>query len=96
MLGKGYTFSNADVAVVASGVPMVVYGLNIVSGAGGFGRVILRNGTTTGGTAIITVDGTASKGTLFDFGGAGVVFPAGCFADLDANVSTMTIIAEAL
>ncbi len=96
MLGKGYTFSNADAVVIASGVPVVVYGVNIVSGAGGFGRLILRNGTTTGGTAVITIDGTASKGTLFDFGGAGVVFPAGCFADMDANVTTFTVIAEAL
>lgn len=96
MLGKGYTFTNSDAVVVASGVPMVVYGVNIVSGAGGFGRVILRNGTTAGGTAVITLDGTASKGTLFDFGGTGVVFPAGCFADLDTNVDAMTIIAEAL
>lgn len=96
MLGKGYTFSNSDVAVAKSGVPVVVYGVNIVSNSGGNGRLILRNGTTSGDTAVITVDGTTSTGTLFDFGGAGVVFPAGCFADKDANIDAFTVIAEVL
>ena len=96
MLGKGFTTATSDSVVGVSGAPTVVYGLNIVSGGGGAGRVILRNGATTGGTAVITLDGTTSKGVQFDFGGNGVVFPAGCFADLDTNVSAMTIIAESL
>lgn len=96
MLGKGYTNAAADAAVISSGVPVVVYGVNIVSGAGGAGRVILRNGTSTGGTAVITLDGTASTGTLFHFGGTGIVFPAGCFADMDTNVTSFTVIAEKL
>ncbi len=96
MLGKGFTFANADAVVIASGVPMVVYGVNIVSNSGGTGRLILRNGTTAAATAIITIDGTASTGTLFNFGGTGVVFPAGCFADMDANIDAFTVIAEKL
>ncbi len=84
MLGKGFTFA------------IVVYGVNILSNSGGAGRIILRNGATSGGTAIVTIDGTTSIGTLFNFGGAGVVFPAGCFADIDANIDAFTVIAEAL
>ena len=69
MLGKGFTTATSDSVVGVSGAPTVVYGLNIVSGGGGAGRVILRNGATTGGTAVITLDGTTSKGVQFDFGG---------------------------
>lgn len=93
--GVGYQVAVADAAVLSSGRAVVVYGVNFVSG-GTAGVIILRNGTSTAGTAIVTLTGTISSGTTFDFGGNGIVFPAGCFVDKDANVSAFTVFFEAV
>jgi len=93
--GVGYQRAVADAAILSSGRAVVVYGINFVSG-GTAGVMILRNGTSTAGTAVITLTGTISSGTTFDFGGNGIVFPSGCFADKDANVSAFTVFFEAL
>lgn len=87
----GYSLITEDGAVSTSGEPVAVYGIHILSGAGGGGVVILRDGTSTAGTAIITEEGTASQGVTFHFGGVGVVFPSGCFADVDANVTSVSV-----
>lgn len=93
--GVGYQRAVADAAVLASGRAVVVYGANMVSG-GTAGVLVLRDGTSTAGTAVVTLTGTISSGVSFDFGGNGVVFPNGCFADKDANVSAFTVFFEAL
>ena len=90
----GYKHVTADGEVSTSGQPVVIYDVQIVSGAGGAGSVILRNGTDSGGTAILTLTGTVSKGDNFPMGEVGVLFPGGCFLDLDANAAEVTVTYE--
>lgn len=94
MNNVGYAVISADGVLNTSGAPVAVYGFQILSGDGGAGSVVLRNGTTTGGTAVITEEGTQSQGVTFDFGGIGVVFPSGCFVDLGADTTSVTVFYE--
>lgn len=80
----------ADGAVGASGEPVFVYGFSFVSGAGGAGVVVLRNGTTDSSPIYISDEGTASKGKTVNLG-EGFFFPDGCFFDKDANVDHVVI-----
>lgn len=95
-IGKGYKVVSSDSVIHSSGTPIAVYGLNLVSGAGGGSKVILRNGTTSAGTAVITYTGVTSEGKSDFFGGVGVVFPSGCFVDTDANIESCTIVYEVI
>lgn len=84
--GKGYQIVTEDAVVNTSGKAVVIYGVSIISD-GTAGVVILRNGTSTAGTAVFTLTGTANKAENFDFGGVGVTFPDGCFVDINAHVT---------
>lgn len=86
----GFQIRTDDGVINTSGEPIAVYGIHIISGETA-GVVILRNGTSTAGTAVIQEEGTISAGVTFHFGGSGVVFPSGCFVDVDANVSSVTV-----
>lgn len=90
----GYQVFSADGAVVSSGSEVIVHGINFTSG-GTAGVVILRNGTSASATAVIQENGiiSSSKTQLYK---PGIVFPAGCFVDIDANVSSATIFYEAV
>lgn len=79
----------ADGVVGPSGKAMRVYWIHLVSGSTA-STTTLKNGSTTGGTAIIQVDGTADQGVTLNFAG-GVRFPDGCYMDTDANISYATI-----
>ena len=79
----------ADGVVGKSGSPTRVYWILLVSGATA-STTSLKNGTTTGGTAYVQVDGRENEGVLLNFAG-GVRFPDGCFMDTDANISYATI-----
>lgn len=89
----GYKVLTADGAVGNSGKPTAVYSVQVDSGSGGAGSVVLRNGTSTAGTAIYTFSGAAANDLLVFIlaGGEGVVFPGGCFADLGANTDMVTV-----
>lgn len=84
----GYQRITAD-AQIGTG-PVAIYGLNIISG-GSASTLALRNGTSVAGTIIIQETGAVSQGSSFSYGGKGIVFPDGCFADADANISAATI-----
>jgi hypothetical protein len=92
-IGKGYQVVTADIAVNTAGDPVVIYGVTIVS-TGTAGVVLLRNGDTVAGTVILTLNGTVSTDKTIDFGGVGIVFPDGCFVDIDANVTSCTVVYE--
>lgn len=93
MNGVGYAQRSDDGVIGDSGAPKVVYGFCLVNGAGGNGVITLRDGTTTGGTAVLVHTSTAGAngGQYVSLGGVGVTFPSGCFADVDANVATITV-----
>lgn len=95
-MSVGYQTFAADGVVGTSGEPTIVYGINIVSNGGAVGRVILRNGAVVGATAVVTVDGTTGIGIIRDFGGNGILFPSGCYLDLDSNTAQATVFFERL
>lgn len=90
----GYQIVAADIAVGTSGKAVAVFGIQLNSGSGGAGSVILRNGSTTGGTAVFEIVGAGANSLEFVSlaGGKGVVFPAGCFADIGTNTDSVTVI----
>ena len=89
-MSAAYVKVTADGAIGTSGTPKVIYGLHIVSG-GSAGTVVLRNGTSTADAAVFSCVGVAGEGNYFSFS-PGVVFPAGCYYDEDANVSHALVI----
>lgn len=92
MGAPGYQIISADGVLNTSGAAVRVFGINIDSGGGGAGVVILRNGTSGSATAVVTESGTTGAGRHIDFGDAGFYFPAGCYVDIDANVDQVTVI----
>lgn len=75
--------TTTDAVVGVSGKPVRVYSVHMVSD-GTAGILILRNGTSTGGTSYLQIDGVISKGATLDFA-EGIRFPDGCFMDADAH-----------
>jgi len=88
MPGTQY-FTTTDLALGVSGRPTRVFSVDFSSG-GTASTVILRNGTTTGGDVYVTLDGTINKGTHWD-NANGLLFPAGCFVDVDANTAACAV-----
>lgn len=80
----------ADIAVGESGKPTRVFQVTWLSG-GTAGVLILRNGTSTSGDIYFNQTGTINKTVTVQFGEEGTLFPAGCFADVDANVTRALI-----
>ena len=69
--------------------PVRVYSVHLVSGATA-STCTLKNGTTTSGDVYVQIDGIASQGQTLNFAG-GLRFPAGCFFDADANISSAVV-----
>lgn len=89
--GFGGTQSvTADILVGKAGLPTRVFAIHLISG-GTASVVALRNGQTVSGTIWIQQTGTISTGKTFTFGQYGVLFPAGCFVDVDANISSCQV-----
>ena len=81
----------ADGVIGQSGSPIRVHNAVILSGSGGAGVLVLRNGTSDSGTVYVQEDGTAaSKTKTYNFIG-GLVFPDGCFFDKDTNVDAVVV-----
>lgn len=81
----------ADGVVGISGQPIRVFGFILRSGSGGGAAVAVYNGSSTGGTLYEQLDGSTSTTTRFNYAG-GLFFPAGCYLDIDANTSYVTVI----
>lgn len=81
----------ADGAVQSAGLAVRVFGIHIISTGGGGAIVSLRNGSTVGGTIWVTQTGTVSTGATFNFGDKGILFPSGCFVDVDANTTSVLV-----
>lgn len=90
-MSVGFQRRTDDGVVSTSGEPVAIYGINIVSGGGGGGVVNLRSGTAVSGTIIIQEQGVTSQGKSITYGGNGIVFPSGCYVDIDANTTAVTI-----
>ena len=90
-MSVGSTRLTADGVVGQSGKPIRVYSAVMLSAAGGAGELVLRNGTSASGTAYVTEAGTAaSKTKTYNFEG-GLLFPDGCFFDIDTNTAAVVV-----
>jgi hypothetical protein len=87
----GSQLFTADGAVSSSGKPVRIYMIHVVSTGGGGAVINLRNGTSASDTAWITETGTTSKGVTFSYGGCGILFPNGCFVDVDSNTTSVAV-----
>lgn len=82
----GSTRITAAGVVGVSGKPVRIYGFTMRSGAGGSGTVTLYNGTSTADVEKYRLQGNADASADKVFPAEGKHFPAGCYADLDADV----------
>lgn len=89
--GSGSQLVTADAVIGASGKATRVYSIHVISTGGGGAVVSLRNGTTASGTIYVTEEGTTSKGKTVAYGDTGLFFPGGCFADVDANTTSVLV-----
>ena len=92
----GTVLKTASGSVPISGVTKVtaneirVYTIHIISGATA-GQVKLYNGTDINGNLFAHATcPVVSSGNTFDFGTNGLLFPNGCYALLDSNVTSVT------
>lgn len=82
---------SADAIVGISGQPLRVWNITWLSGGGGAGVMVLRNGTTASGAVYVQQPGSAaSVTTTLNFEG-GLLFPGGCFFDKDTNVASAVV-----
>lgn len=86
----GTQLVTVDAAVGSSGIAVRVFMIHIISG-GTAAIVSLRNGTASGATAYVTQTGTISTGATFTYGLQGMLFPAGCFCDVDVNTTSVAV-----
>lgn len=84
--GSQAIVSGTDAAIGTSGKPTRVFAVNFLSG-GTAGTLTLRNGTSASAPVFVTETGVINTGKTVEYGTAGVLFPAGCFLDVDANVT---------
>lgn len=97
MASVGSVLMATDGAVVGtSGKPIRVFSIAVLSG-GTAGEVKLYNGTSTSGDLYIhEICPVVSTSNQFNYGSAGILFPAGCFYDevVDANVTSTLVTFE--
>ena len=90
----GTQLATADIAVGVAGKPTRVFAIHILSTGGGGAVVALRDGATVSGTIYVQETGTTSTGKTFIYGKYGMLFPDGCFCDVDANTTSVAIAYE--
>ncbi len=81
---------SADGVVGTSGKPTRVFGFIVNADSSG-AVVAVYNGTSTGGTVYDSLVGAASVSTRIAYPG-GLFFPAGCYLDIDAHTTYVTVI----
>ena len=86
----GTTRITADGIVGVQNQPFRVYAVSLISG-GTASTLTLRNGPLVTSTIQEQVDGVASQAVTKNYAG-GLLFPAGLFADVDANISFADIV----
>lgn len=76
--------SGTDAPIGTSGISVRVFTVHLISD--GTATVTnLRNGTSASATIFSTETGTASTGKTINYGTQGMLFPSGCFLDVDAH-----------
>ena len=82
-------YTTTDGVISPTGVPIRVYDVAMVSG-GTASTVKLRNGLLVSSVIQLQLDGVISKQVSWSSAN-GLLFPDGCFVDVDANTVALTI-----
>ena len=89
-LGSGARYLIADTSLSGTTArPVRVFNATWLSGTTA-GDLTLRNGTDTSGNTWVMEPGIASHTESINFTD-GLLFPGGCFVDLDANTTSVAI-----
>jgi hypothetical protein len=86
---SGSVNKTADSAIGASGKPIRLFAVNMLSG-GTAGELVLRNGTSASDDIWVREKGEVSTGKTVTYGQEGILFPNGCFYDDDSNFTSVT------
>ena len=88
--GTQFVSNQTDIAIGPSGKPIRVYDAYVVAG-GTAATVKLWNGTAATGN-YVQIDGIISKSSVLPVSSSqGVLFPLGCFADVDSNTVMLAV-----
>lgn len=90
MPGRQAVTNQTDIAIGTSGKPIRIYDAYVVSGATA-AVVKLYNDTSATGSDYVQIDGVISKSANLPGSGQGLLFPRGCFADVDANTVALVV-----
>ena len=86
---SGTTRLTSDNPVGASGEPIRLFNVTWLSGGGGAGVLVLRNGISAAGTIYVQQVASAASVTNTISFEEGLLFPGGCWFDKDANVAAV-------
>ena len=78
-----------DGVIGVAGTPLRIFWVHVISAASD-SVLAAHNGTSASGTQVLSLTGTSGTGKTFNFAG-GVRFPNGCFLDVDANLTSVTV-----
>lgn len=81
--GNEYFEASGDLGV--KGQPKRVFFASILSEASTGAVLTLRDGTATGDSAFVTLNGSAGSGSLHDLSHTGIRFPRGCYVHAGAE-----------
>jgi hypothetical protein len=88
--GTQFVSNQTDINIGRSGQPIRVYDAYVVSG-GTAATVKLYNGTSATGS-YVQIDGIINKTSVLPISSSqGILFPNGCFADVDANTVMLAV-----
>lgn len=80
-----------DGEATAANTPTRIKTMHILSGGGGAAIVSLKNNGSSG-TIYVTETGTTSTGKTFYYGEDGILFPNGCYVDVDTNTTSVILV----
>lgn len=88
-MASGTQRLTADGALSPSGSPVRIWSIIVKSG-GSPASVLVKNGTSTAGTAYDQITGTADQAVVINYE-AGLVLPDGGYIDVDTNTSYVVV-----
>lgn len=87
----GTKLITADGEATTANIPTRVQSIHILSGGGGAAVVSFKNNGSSG-TTYLTETGVVSTGKTVYYGQDGVLFPNGCYVDVDANTTSVAVV----
>lgn len=87
----GYQVRTDDGIIGTSGTAKVIYGFSIVNDGTGANTVAIYDGTSTGGTKVFSQTCAQGVNQTVSLHGSGVVLKNGCFVDVDAKTTQVTV-----